>query len=90
MSQVKQALWPQCQSCFQQQGVAVLKENHKLIYHHALRLQHFSLLFGLLTASNPMIVDTTDRILKFIDNFIQKINIAILDILVQLIKNRKD
>ena len=40
--QVKQALWPQCLSCWQLQGSAVSSNTHRLVFHHGLKLRHCS------------------------------------------------
>jgi hypothetical protein len=63
---VKQALWPQCQSCFQQQGVAVMQGKHKLIYHFDLKLIHFSLLLALMTSYNPVFIQLSNLVMNTI------------------------
>jgi hypothetical protein len=54
---MKQALWPQCQGCFQKQGTAVRLNRHDLIYNTRLRLHHLAVLCGVTLAENDIARD---------------------------------
>eukprot|EP01041_Mallomonas_annulata_P006602 gene6602-13367_t len=66
--QIDQKLWPQCQSCFKVQSTAVkqhlkgllLWQSRPLIYHHALKLHHFTYLLTRIIGDN----DEIKKILK--------------------------
>lgn len=56
LNQVKQSLWPQCQSCFQMQGSAVRVNEHRLVYVSGLRLHHVALLLAV--AASEQVVES--------------------------------
>lgn len=69
---VKQRLWPQCQSCFKQQGMAVLQRSHKLIYHHNIRPHHFSLFIATYLNSQLIIKQALDPIMDHVEKWLSK------------------
>jgi hypothetical protein len=58
MRQTKQALWPQCQTCFQMQGSAVRVNEHRLVYSSGLKAHHFALFLAGVMAENVVETET--------------------------------
>ena len=64
---MKQRLWPQCQSCWQQQGAAVKAGLHVPVYHWGLRLCHFAPAAAMILSRLEAVQDVTDGM---IDNIV--------------------
>ena len=57
---VKQALWPQCWSCFQKQGSAVRTGDHLLVYSHRPKLHHMAVLLAMILQQYSLVGKAMD------------------------------
>jgi hypothetical protein len=72
--QIKQRLWPQCQSCFQIQGSAVRTNKHVIIYHNYPKLHHLTPAIIYMLLSNKEIKKHIDNFYVNMDNYIDDVN----------------
>lgn len=67
---VTQRLWPQCQSCYSIQGMAVRNNLHALVYHNVIRRHHFAPILSYALLQSKIVDEDLD---KFLGPFADKI-----------------
>mmetsp|Transcript_4140 Transcript_4140/g.7025 ORF Transcript_4140/g.7025 Transcript_4140/m.7025 type:complete len:141 (+) Transcript_4140:776-1198(+) len=70
---VKQALWPQCQSCFQMQGSAVRVNEHRLVYVHGLKAHHFALLLAVMASDRLAESEMYEEVEAWFGNILRRL-----------------
>jgi hypothetical protein len=71
--QVPQRLYPQCQSCFSRQGMAVKLGIHVPVFHLSFRVYHLAPAFALLALKNQDIDNVFDVLAEDLMSFSKKL-----------------